>query len=52
VDELFLTIAPTVVGSGEVLTIVEGPPLPAPAELQLHTAHEAHSHLFLRYSVG
>jgi riboflavin-specific deaminase-like protein len=52
VDELFLTIAPTVVGSGETLTIVEGPPLPAPAELELVTAHEADSHMFMRYAVG
>jgi 5-amino-6-(5-phosphoribosylamino)uracil reductase len=52
VDELFLTVAPTVAGAGELLTIVEGPPLHAPAILDLLTAHEAGSHLFLRYRVG
>jgi riboflavin-specific deaminase-like protein len=52
VDELFLTIAPTVAGAGEALTIVEGLPLPAPAVLELLTAHSAGSELFLRYSVG
>jgi riboflavin biosynthesis pyrimidine reductase len=51
VDELFLTIAPTVAGAGEALTIVEGPALPAPVELELLTAHEAGGHLFLRYRV-
>jgi riboflavin-specific deaminase-like protein len=51
-DELFLTIAPTVAGAGESLTIVEGPPLPAPSELELLSAHEAGGHLFLRYAVG
>lgn len=50
VDELFLTIAPTVAGAGEALTIVEGPPLPAPVELELLTVHEAGGHLFLRFA--
>jgi riboflavin-specific deaminase-like protein len=52
VDELFLTIAPTVAGAGETMTIVEGAPLPAPALLDLLTVHEAGGHLFIRYSVG
>jgi riboflavin-specific deaminase-like protein len=52
VDELFLTIAPTIAGAGEALTIVEGPPLPAPAVLDLATVHEAGGHLFMRYAVG
>ena len=52
VDELFLTVAPTVAGAGETLTIVEGVALPAPAELRLITIHEAGGHLFLRYEVG
>jgi len=51
VDELFLTIAPTVAGAGEALTIVEGPPLPEAVDLELMTAHEADGHLFLRYRV-
>jgi riboflavin biosynthesis pyrimidine reductase len=52
VDELFLTIAPTVAGSGETLTIVEGPALPGAVELELLTVHESAGHLFLRYRVG
>jgi riboflavin-specific deaminase-like protein len=51
VDELFLTVAPTIAGAGEALTIVEGAPLPAAAVLELRTAHEAGGHLFLRYLV-
>jgi 5-amino-6-(5-phosphoribosylamino)uracil reductase len=51
-DELFLTIAPTIAGAGETLTIVEGAPLPAPSELDLVSIHEAGGHLFLRYLVG
>jgi riboflavin biosynthesis pyrimidine reductase len=52
VDELFLTIAPTIAGAGESLTIVEGHALPEAVDLQLLTAHEADGHLFLRYRVS
>jgi riboflavin biosynthesis pyrimidine reductase len=52
IDELFLTVAPTVAGAGEALTIVEGPPLPEALDLELLTAHEADGHLFLRYRVS
>ena len=52
VDELFLTIAPTVVGSGEHLTIVEGAALPKAVPLELLTVHEADQHLFFRYRVS
>jgi riboflavin biosynthesis pyrimidine reductase len=52
VDELFLTIAPTIAGPGENLTIVEGLALPAPVDLELLTVHEAGGHLFLRYRVS
>jgi riboflavin-specific deaminase-like protein len=51
-DELFLTVAPTIAGAGEALTIVEGPPMPEPASLVLLTVHEAGGHLFTRYAVG
>lgn len=50
VDELFLTIAPTIAGAGESLTIVEGAPLPHPVEMELLTVHEAGGHLFLRFA--
>ena len=52
VDELFLTIAPAIAGSGETLTIVEGHPLPEALDLELLTVHEAAGHLFLRYRVS
>jgi 5-amino-6-(5-phosphoribosylamino)uracil reductase len=52
VDELFLTIAPTIAGAGETLTIVEGAPLPQAVNLELLTIHEAGGHLFLRYRVS
>jgi len=51
VDELFLTIAPTVAGAGETLTIVEGGPLPGALDLDLLSVHEAGGHMFLRYAV-
>jgi riboflavin biosynthesis pyrimidine reductase len=51
-DELFLTIAPTVAGPGEVLTIVEGLSLPEAVDLELLTVHEADGHLFMRYRVS
>lgn len=50
VDELFLTIAPTVAGAGEALTIVEGAALPVAQALELVSVHEAGGHLFLRYA--
>jgi riboflavin biosynthesis pyrimidine reductase len=52
VDELFLTIAPTIAGPGENLTIVEGFALPGPVDLELLTVLEAGGHLFLRYRVS
>jgi riboflavin biosynthesis pyrimidine reductase len=52
VDELFLTIAPTVAGPGESLTIVEGVALAEAVDLELLTAHESEGHLFLRYRVS
>jgi riboflavin biosynthesis pyrimidine reductase len=52
VDELFLTVAPTIAGPGETLTIVEGIPLPDAVGLELLTVHEAAGHLFLRYRVS
>lgn len=51
VDELFLTVADAVAGTAEELTIVNGPPLPGPAALELLSVHESEGHLFLRYAV-
>jgi riboflavin biosynthesis pyrimidine reductase len=52
VDELFLTVAPTIAGAGESLTIVEGHALPEAIDLALLTVHEADGHLFFRYRVS
>lgn len=52
VDELFLTIATTVAGTGEDLTIVSGPPLAAPVGLELVSVHESEGHVFLRYAAN
>lgn len=51
VDELFLSLAPLLVGGAEPLTAVGGTALPDPAELELVSAYEGESHLFLRYRV-
>ena len=52
VDELFLTVAPRLVGGEVALTIVAGAPLPEPADLALVWALESQGELLLRYSVG
>jgi riboflavin biosynthesis pyrimidine reductase len=55
VDELFLSLSPTLVGgdtTGESLRIVSGPELDPPAGLELVGALEHESHLFLRYRVA
>jgi riboflavin biosynthesis pyrimidine reductase len=54
VDELFLSLSPKLAGGdplGEVLRIVTGPDLVPPVELELRSALESQSHLFLRYRV-
>jgi riboflavin-specific deaminase-like protein len=51
VDELFLTVAPLLVGGGPEPAIVEGPPLPAPLRLRLKSLLEDSDYLFGRYSV-
>ena len=52
VDELFLTVAPRVVGGEVALTIVAGPPQPEPVDLALVWALENEGELLLRYAVG
>ena len=49
VDELFLTIAPSLAGGEDALTIVAGAPLPELVELELVWAMEDGSELYLRY---
>lgn len=49
VDELCWTLAPKIIGSGETLPLVAGPPLPAPARLTLASAYLHQDEFFLRY---
>ena len=51
VDELCWTLAPTIVGGGEGLTLVAGPALPATVRLALVSAFLHEDELFLRYRV-
>jgi riboflavin biosynthesis pyrimidine reductase len=51
VDELFLTISPSLAGGADALTIVAGAPLPELAELELVWALEEGSELYLRYRI-
>jgi len=51
VDELFLTIAPTIAGGENALTIVTGAPLPELMQLKLLWAMKDGSELYLRYAV-
>jgi riboflavin-specific deaminase-like protein len=48
VDELFLSLAPKLAGGAET-TIVAGPPLEPPLDMELVSAMHAGGHLFLRY---
>jgi 5-amino-6-(5-phosphoribosylamino)uracil reductase len=49
VDELFLTLAPTLVGGASGPAVVSGPPPEVPAQLELAGALEQNGTLFLRY---
>jgi riboflavin biosynthesis pyrimidine reductase len=54
VDELFLSLSPKLAGgdaTDEALRIVAGPTVDPPLELELLSAFEHESHLFLRYRV-
>jgi riboflavin-specific deaminase-like protein len=55
VDELFLSLSPKLAGgdlAAEALRIVSGPRIDPPLALQLVSAFEHRSHLFLRYRVA
>jgi riboflavin biosynthesis pyrimidine reductase len=52
VNELFLTIASKLAGSGGEPTILEGAPLGSPLDLRLKSLMSHESYLFLRYEVG
>lgn len=51
VDELFLTLAPQLAGGGAAPTMTVGPPLSAPAALELVWALERAGSLYLRYAL-
>lgn len=51
VDEIFWTLAPTLVGGGEQLTMLGGPPLPAPVGLAVTSAYLHNDEWFMRYRV-
>lgn len=54
VDELFLSLAPTLAGgdaTSESLRIVSGIDLEPPVKMKLLSANEHESHLFLRYAI-
>jgi riboflavin biosynthesis pyrimidine reductase len=50
VDELFLTVSPSLAGGGMDPTITRGPELPEVAELELIWVLEHDGALFLRYA--
>jgi riboflavin-specific deaminase-like protein len=51
VDELHLVYAPKLAGGADPLTILTGPELDPPIELELITLHESGGYLFCRYGV-
>jgi riboflavin biosynthesis pyrimidine reductase len=51
VDELHLVIATKLAGGEDPVTIVSGPVLDPPGELELLSLHESGGYLFLRYGV-
>lgn len=52
VDELFLTLAPSLVGGASGPAVVSGPPPEAPAQLNLTGVLECDGTLFLRYQIA
>jgi riboflavin biosynthesis pyrimidine reductase len=51
VDELHLVYAPKLAGGQDPLTILSGPELDPPIDLELITLHESGGYLFSRYAV-
>jgi riboflavin biosynthesis pyrimidine reductase len=51
VDELHLVIAARLAGGPDPLTILTGPPLDPPRDLELLSLHESGGYLFLRYAL-
>ena len=51
VDELFLTVAPVLIGNGDPFPIIAGAARRQPQKLHLISALAGDEHLFLRYRV-
>jgi 2,5-diamino-6-(ribosylamino)-4(3H)-pyrimidinone 5'-phosphate reductase len=51
IDEVFLTIAPKLLGGEDPLTIIKGPRFPAMLRLELRSLVEREGELYLRYGV-
>jgi riboflavin-specific deaminase-like protein len=52
VDELHLVYAPKLAGGADPLTILSGPAIEPPIDLELRTLHESDGYLFARYALG
>lgn len=52
IDDVFLTIAPKLVGGEHPLTLIKGTAFPATIHLELRSLVELEGELFLRYAVG
>jgi len=52
VDELHLVVAAKLAGGEDPLTILSGPALDPPLDLELRSVHESGGYLFLRYATG
>jgi riboflavin biosynthesis pyrimidine reductase len=52
VDELHVVIASKLAGGPDPLTILHGPPLRPPLDLELLSVHESGGYLFTRYATG
>jgi len=52
VDELHLVYAPKLAGGADPLTILSGPAIEPPIDLELLTLHESGGYLFARYGLG
>ena len=51
VDELYLVYAPKLSGGADPLTMLTGPPLDPPLDLELISLHESAGYLFARYGL-
>ena len=51
-DELHLVVAAKLVAGDDPVTILSGPAVEPPRELQLLSLHEAGGYLFLRYGLA